>query len=44
MDMIGLDAEIVRGSHGRLPTPGREDAEAPIFVSLPGTSKQIRFR
>lgn len=33
MDVIGLDASIVKGSHGRLPTPGREDSEAPIFVS-----------
>lgn len=32
MDMIGLDAAIVRGSHGRLPTPGRESREAPVFV------------
>lgn len=33
MDMIGLDASIVKGSHGRLPTPGQESAEAPIFIS-----------
>ena len=32
MDVIGLDAAIVRGSHGRLPTPGRESTEAPLFV------------
>ena len=32
MDVIGLDASIVKGSHGRLPTPGREDDEAPVFV------------
>jgi len=32
MDVIGLDASIVRGSHGRLPTAGREDCEAPVFV------------
>ncbi len=32
MDVIGLDASIVRGSHGRLPTPGREITEAPVFV------------
>ena len=33
MDVIGLDASIVKGSHGRLPTPARESAEAPVFVS-----------
>ena len=32
MDVIGLDASLVRGSHGRLPTPGRETREAPVFV------------
>ncbi len=32
MDVIGLDASIVRGSHGRLPTPGAEAREAPVFV------------
>ncbi len=33
MDVIGLDAEIVRGSHGRLPTAGEEQREAPVFIS-----------
>lgn len=33
MDVIGLDASIVKGSHGRLPTPGREMQEAPVFIS-----------
>ena len=33
MDIIGLDASPVRGSHGRLPTPGQEAREAPIFIS-----------
>jgi predicted AlkP superfamily pyrophosphatase or phosphodiesterase len=33
MDVIGLDATIVKGSHGRLPTPGRETVEGPVFVS-----------
>lgn len=33
MDVIGLDATIVKGSHGRLPTPGREAQEAPVFIS-----------
>ncbi len=33
MDIIGLDASIVKGSHGRLPTTGRETSEGPVFVS-----------
>jgi predicted AlkP superfamily pyrophosphatase or phosphodiesterase len=33
MDVIGLDASIVRGSHGRLPDPGREATDGPVFVS-----------
>ncbi len=33
MDVIGLDASIVKGSHGRLPTPGREAQEGPMFIS-----------
>jgi hypothetical protein len=33
MDVIGLDATIVKGSHGRLPTPGQEAKEAPVFIS-----------
>jgi predicted AlkP superfamily pyrophosphatase or phosphodiesterase len=32
MDVIGLDATIVKGSHGRLPTPDREMQEAPVFI------------
>jgi predicted AlkP superfamily pyrophosphatase or phosphodiesterase len=32
MDVIGLDASIVKGSHGRLPDPGREESDAPVFV------------
>lgn len=32
MDVIGLDAGAVRGSHGRLPDPGRRDVEGPVFV------------
>ncbi|MEZ6049341.1 MAG: alkaline phosphatase family protein [Planctomycetaceae bacterium] len=32
MDMISLDATLVKGSHGRLPTPGREDKEAPVLI------------
>lgn len=33
MDVIGLDATLVKGSHGRLPTPGDEGREAPVFIS-----------
>jgi len=32
MDVIGLDASIVRGSHGRLPDPGREETDGPVFI------------
>jgi len=33
MDVIGLDASIIRGSHGRLPTKGREESDGPVFIS-----------
>jgi predicted AlkP superfamily pyrophosphatase or phosphodiesterase len=33
MDVIGLDASLVRGSHGRLPSPGREHEEGPVLIS-----------
>jgi predicted AlkP superfamily pyrophosphatase or phosphodiesterase len=33
MDVIGLDASIIRGSHGRLPQPGREQTDGPTFIS-----------
>jgi predicted AlkP superfamily pyrophosphatase or phosphodiesterase len=33
MDLTSLDATLVKGSHGRLPTPGQEAAEAPVFIS-----------
>ena len=33
MDVIGLDASIVKGSHGRLPAAGREATEGPVFIS-----------
>ena len=32
MDMIGLDATCIRGSHGRLPEPGRESSDGPVLV------------
>ncbi|MCA9070489.1 MAG: alkaline phosphatase family protein, partial [Planctomycetaceae bacterium] len=38
MDVISLDASLVQGTHGRLPTPGKEESEAPVFIS---SSRQI---
>ena len=32
MDVIGLDASIIRASHGRLPDASRMDSDAPVFV------------
>jgi hypothetical protein len=32
MDVIGLDATVVKGSHGRLPIAGREETDSPVFV------------
>ncbi len=32
MDVIGLRAEVVRGSHGRLPDAGREATDGPVFL------------
>ena len=32
MDVIGLDGSIVKGSHGRLPTAGREADEGPVLI------------
>jgi predicted AlkP superfamily pyrophosphatase or phosphodiesterase len=33
MDLIGLDARVVKGSHGRLPAAGKETSEGPVFIS-----------
>ncbi|MFM7161989.1 MAG: alkaline phosphatase family protein, partial [Planctomycetaceae bacterium] len=33
MDVIGLDAGVVKGSHGRLPDPARLEREAPVLIS-----------
>lgn len=33
MDVISLDAGLIQGTHGRLPTPGKEASEAPVFIS-----------
>jgi hypothetical protein len=38
MDVIGFDAEIVRGSHGRLPDEGKWESDGAVFVS---SSKSI---
>jgi len=32
MDVIGLDASVVRGSHGRLPAAGKEASEGPAII------------
>lgn len=32
MDMIGLDAGLVRGSHGRLPDENRLEQDGPVFI------------
>jgi len=32
MDVIGLDARVVRGSHGRLPEPSQLASEAPVLL------------
>lgn len=33
MDVIGLDATVVRGSHGRLPDPERIASDGAVFIS-----------
>ena len=33
MDVIGLDAGIVKGSHGRLPDSNRLETDGPVFIS-----------
>lgn len=43
MDVIGLDASIVRGSHGRLPTPGREQQESAIVIGSNRALARDRF-
>jgi len=44
MDVVGLDATIVKGTHGRLPTPGREEAEAPLFIASSKAIERDRIR
>lgn len=38
MDVISLDATLIRGSHGRLPATGREATDGPVFIC---SSKQV---
>ena len=38
MDVIGFDASLVKGSHGRLPDTGTEDRDGPVLIS---SSKSI---
>ncbi|QGJ69997.1 Type I phosphodiesterase/nucleotide pyrophosphatase [Planctomycetales bacterium 10988] len=33
MDVIGTDASLVKGSHGRLPQVGKEATEGPVFMA-----------
>ena len=33
MDLIGLDASIVKGSHGRLPETARLESDGAVFMS-----------
>lgn len=33
MDVIPLDAKLIRGSHGRLPRAGKEGSEGPVLIS-----------
>ena len=40
MDVIGLDASIVKGSHGRLPDPGTEERDGAVFISSSKTIEQ----
>lgn len=32
MDLIGLDASVVKGSHGRLPDESQLESDAPVFI------------
>lgn len=32
MDLIGLNAEVVKGSHGRVPSPDRAEKDGPVLV------------
>ncbi len=32
MDLVGLDASVVKGSHGRLPDQQRLESDAPVFL------------
>ena len=43
MDIIGLDASLVRGSHGRLPSREREAGEGPVFICSDRTIARDRL-
>lgn len=43
MDVIGLDASIVKGSHGRLPDPNAMDSQAPVFICSSTAVQQDSF-
>ncbi|APZ92782.1 alkaline phosphatase family protein [Fuerstiella marisgermanici] len=40
MDLIGLDASIVKGSHGRLPDADRMESDGPVFVCNNGRAER----
>jgi hypothetical protein len=40
MDVIGTDASIVRGSHGRLPA---RPEDGPVFLASDGTQRRERL-
>lgn len=44
MDLIGLDASVVRGSHGRLPDPDRLESDGAVLISSNGRVESDNFR
>lgn len=43
MDLIGLDAGIVKGSHGRLPDADRLESDGPVFLSNSSRAERDRI-
>jgi hypothetical protein len=43
MDVNVLDATIVKGSHGRMPMPGCESTQGPVFVCSERTLQTDRL-
>ncbi|MFM8725303.1 MAG: alkaline phosphatase family protein, partial [Planctomycetaceae bacterium] len=44
MDVIGLRAEVVQGSHGRLPDVGREHSDGPVFLCSSRAAERDQIR